>query len=209
MPATLTHLLLPPLHAGDWKALLGLWLQRWVSSHRSLFPSLFLPKIRVAETRSATLGDRIYNYRKWQQRWTPDTSFPCRCIDVADRTTLHAHSHAAILNDFGSINAAIDPDIMFASMKDQYYGDVDKLQQRFTFQLRKLARRWKVQRSSLEVEQSCRNYSLNIAPIFKTRLTGPLTRYDSQLAPSMRGLSFRQIIFRRELMYFALPCSPS
>ena len=152
VPATLTHLLLPPLHARDWKARLGLWLQQWVSSHRSLFPSLFLPKLRVVETRSATLGDRLYNYRKWQQRWTPDISFPCRCIDLVDRTMLHAHSHAVTLSDFGSINADIDSDIMSASMKDQYYGDVDKLQQRFTSQFRKLARRWNVQRSNLEVD---------------------------------------------------------
>ena len=75
VPTTMTQLLLPPLHVRDWKAKLGTWLQRWVASHRSLFRSLFLSKIRVVETRSATLGDRIYNYRKWQQRWTPDTSF--------------------------------------------------------------------------------------------------------------------------------------
>ena len=71
VPTTMTQLLLPPLHVRDWKAQLGTCLQRWVASHRGLFPSLFLPKIRVVETRSATLGDRIYNYRKWQRRWTP------------------------------------------------------------------------------------------------------------------------------------------
>ena len=81
VPTTMTQLLLPPLHVRDWKAQLGTWLQRWVASRRGRFPSLFLPKIRVVETRSATLGDRIYNYRKWQRRWTPDTSFPCRCTD--------------------------------------------------------------------------------------------------------------------------------
>ena len=151
-PATLTQLLLPPLHARDWKAKLGTWLQRWVASNRNLFPSLFLPKIRVVETRSATLGDRIYNYRKWQQRWTPDTSFPCCCIDVDDCTTFRAHSHAVVLNEFQCINADIDADIMSASMKDQYVGDVDKLQQRFTLQLRKLARRWKVQGSSFDAD---------------------------------------------------------
>ena len=75
-PSTLTQLLLPPLHVRNWKAQLGTWLQSWVaSSHRDLFPSLFLPKIRVVETRSATLGDRLYNYRTWQRRWTPDASF--------------------------------------------------------------------------------------------------------------------------------------
>ena len=63
LPSTMTQLLLPPLHVQNWKAQLGTWLQRWVASHRDLFPSLFLPKIRVLETRSATLGDRIYNYR--------------------------------------------------------------------------------------------------------------------------------------------------
>ena len=148
----MTQLLLPPLHVRDWKAKLGTWLQRWVASHRSLFPSLFLPKIRVVETRSATLGDRIYNYRKWQQRWTPDTSFPCRCIDVDDRATFRAHSHAVILSEFQCINTTIDSDVMSASMKDQYFGDVDKLQQRFVLQLHKLARRWKVQGSSFNAD---------------------------------------------------------
>ena len=147
-PATLTQWLLPPLHDQDWKAPLGTWLQRWVASRRSLFPSLFLPKIRVVETRSATLGDRIYNYRKWQQRWTPDTSFPCRCIDLDDL-----------------INAAIDFDIMSASMKDQYFGDVDKLQQRFTSQHRKLTRRWRVKGPVLKLIPglSCLNYLMSIA----------------------------------------------
>ena len=123
----MTQLLLPPLHVRDWEAKLGTWLQRWVASHRGLFPSLFLPKIRVVETRSATLGDRIYNYRKWQRGWTPDTSFPCRCIDVDDRTTSRAHSHAVILDEFRCINTDIDSDIMTAPMKDQYFGDVNKL----------------------------------------------------------------------------------
>ena len=67
-PSTLTQLLLLPLHVRNWKARLGTWLQRWVASHRDLFPSLFLPQIRVVETRSAALGDRIYNYRTWQRR---------------------------------------------------------------------------------------------------------------------------------------------
>ena len=40
-------------------------------------------------------------------------------------------------------------DIMAASMKDQYFGDVDLLHQRFTTQLRKLACRWHVHGSSL------------------------------------------------------------
>ena len=117
---------------------------------RNLFPSLFLPKIRVVETRSATQIDRVYNYRKWQQRWAPDITFPCCCVDVDDRTTFRAHSHAVILNEFHRINADIDADIMSASMKDQYFGDVDKLQQRFALQLCKLARRWKVQGSSFD-----------------------------------------------------------
>ena len=137
-PSTLTQLLLPPLHVRDWKAQLGTWLQRWVASHRDLFPSLFLPKIRAVETRSATLGDRIYNYRAWQRRWTPDVSFPCRCSDIDDHRLHRAHEHADI-----------DMDIMAASMKDQYFGDVDLLHQRFTAQLRKLARRWHVHGSSL------------------------------------------------------------
>ena len=152
VPTTMTQLLLPPPHVRDWKVKLGTWLQRWVASHRGLFPSLFLPKIRVVETRSATLGDRIYNYRKWQRRWTPDISFPCRCIDVDDRATFRAHSHAVILDEFRCINTDIDSDIMTASMKDQYFGDVDRLQQRFETQLRKLARRWKVQGSSFNAD---------------------------------------------------------
>ena len=62
-----------------------------------------------------------------------------------DCNTCRAHTHAVILDEFSRINADIDPDIMAASMKDQYFGDVDKLQQRFDMQLRKLARRWQVQ----------------------------------------------------------------
>ena len=148
-PSTLTQLLLPPLHVRNWKAQLGTWLQRWVASHRDLFPSLFLPKIRVVETRSATLGERIYNYRTWQRRWTPDVSFPCRCLDIDDHHLHRAHEHAVMVDEFSRINADIDMDIMAASMKDQYFGDVDLLHQRFTTQLRKLARRWHVHGSSL------------------------------------------------------------
>ena len=155
VPTTMTQLLLPPLHVRDWKAKLGTWLQRWVASHRGLFPSLFLPKIRVVETRSATLGDRIYNYRKWQRRWTPDTSFPCRCIDLDDRTTSHAHSHAVILDEFSCINADIDSDIMTASMKDQYFGDVNKLQQRFDMQQPILAELFAAHRSNVRDRADC------------------------------------------------------
>ena len=96
--------------------------------------------------------DRIYNYRKWQRRWTPDTSFPCRCIDMDDRITSRAHSHAVILDEFSRMNADIDSDIMAASLKDQYFGDINKLQQHFDMQLRKLARRWQVQRSSFTTD---------------------------------------------------------
>ena len=148
-PSTLTQLLLPPIHVPNWKAQLGTWLQRWVASHRDLFPSLFLPKIRVVETRSATLGDRIYNYRTWQRRWTPDMSFPCRCSDIDDCHLYRAHDHVVMVDEFSRINADIDIDVMTASMKDQYFGDVDMLHQRFTTQLRKLARRWHVHGSSL------------------------------------------------------------
>ena len=151
-PTTLTQLLLPPLHVRNWKALLGTWLQSWIASHRDLFPSLFLPKIQVVETRSATLGDRIYNYRTWQRRWTPETSFPCRCLDIDDHHIHRAHGHAVMVDEFSSINADIDMEIMAASMKDQYFGDVDLLHQRFTTQLRKLARRWHVHGSSLLVD---------------------------------------------------------
>ena len=152
VPTTMTQLLLPPLHVRDWKVKLGTWLQRWLASHRGLFLSLFLPKTRVVETRSATLGDRIYNYRKWQRRWAPDTSSPRRCIDVDDCATFRAHSHAVILDELRCINTDVDFDIMTASMKDQYFGDVDKLQQRFEMQLRKLARRWKVRGSSFNAD---------------------------------------------------------
>ena len=148
-PSTLTQLLLPPLHVRNWKAQLGTWLQSWIASHRDLFPSLFLLKIRVVETRSATLGDRIYNYRTWQRRWTPETSFPCRCLDIDDHHLHRAHEHAVMVDEFSRINADIDMEIMAASMKDQYFGDVDLLHQRFTTQLRKLARRWHVHGSSL------------------------------------------------------------
>ena len=134
-PSTLTQLLLPPLHVQNWKALLGTWLQSWITSHRDLFPSLFIPKIRVVETRSATLGDKIYNYRTWQRKWTPDTSFPCRCLDIDDHHLLRAHGHAVMVDDFSRTNADINVDIMAASMKDQFFGDVDLLHQRFTTQL--------------------------------------------------------------------------
>ena len=67
-------------------------------------------------------------------------------------TTSRAHSHAVILDEFSCINADIDSDIMTASMKDQYFGDVNKLQQRFDMQLRKLARRWHVQGSSFSTD---------------------------------------------------------
>ena len=140
VPTTMTQLLLPPLHVRNWKAQLGTWLQSWVASHRDLFPSLFLPKIRVVETCSATLGDRIYNHRKLQRRWTPDTLFPCRCLDIDNCNTFRAHTHAVILDEFSRISADIDPGILTASMKDQYSGDVDQLHQRFAMQLRKLAR---------------------------------------------------------------------
>ena len=148
-PSTLTQLLLPPLHVQNWKARLGTWLQSWIASHRDLFPSLFIPKIRVVETRSATLGDKIYNYRTWQRKWTPDTSFPCRCLDIDDHHLLRAHGHAVMVDDFSRVNADINVEIMAASMKDQFFGDVDLLHQRFTTQLRKLARRWHVHGSDL------------------------------------------------------------
>ena len=96
------------------------------------------------ETRSATLGDRIYNYRTWQRRWTPDISFPCRCSDIDDHHLHRAHEHVVMVDGFSRINADIDMDIMAASMKDQYF-----LHQRFTTQLRKLARRWHAHGSSL------------------------------------------------------------
>ena len=133
-------------------AILLPWLQSWIASHRDLFPSLFLPKIRVVETRSATLGDKIYNYRTWQRRWTPETSFPCRCLDIDDHHIHRAHGHAVMVDEFSRINADIDMEIMAASMKDQYFGDVDLLHQRFTTQLRKLARRWHAHGSSLLVD---------------------------------------------------------
>ena len=151
-PTTLTQLLLPPLHVRNWKALLGAWLQSWIASHLDLFPSLFLPTIRVVETRSATLGDKIYNYRKWQRRWTPETSFPCCCLDIEDHRVHRAHGHVVVVDEFSRINADIDMEIMAASMKDQYFGDVDLLHQRFTTLLRKLARRWHVHGSSLLVD---------------------------------------------------------
>ena len=69
-----------------------------------------------------------------------------------DKSIYRAHNHAVILDEFSRVNADIDPDIMAASMKDQYFGDVDKLQQRFDMQLRKLSRRWQVQRSSFSID---------------------------------------------------------
>ena len=63
-----------------------------------------------------------------------------------------AHDHAVIVDEFSRINADIDLDIMTASMKDQYFGDVDMLQQRFTMQLRRLARRWHVHGTSFPTD---------------------------------------------------------
>ena len=77
-PSTLTQLLLPPLHVQNWKALLGTWLHNWIASHRDLFPSLFIPKIRVVETRSATLGDK-------EHQETPDMG----CAPASSRSTPH------------------------------------------------------------------------------------------------------------------------
>ena len=54
-----------------------------------------------------------------------------------------------MVDDFSRINADINVAIMAASMKDQFFGDVDLLHQRFTTQLRKLARRWHVHGSDL------------------------------------------------------------
>ena len=44
-----------------------------------------------------------------------------------------------MVDEFSRINADIDIDIMTASMKDPYFGDVDMLRRVFTTQLRKLA----------------------------------------------------------------------
>ena len=57
-----------------------------------------------------------------------------------------------IVDEFSRINADIDLDIMTASMKDQYFGDVDMLQQRFTMQLRRLARRWHIHGTSFPTD---------------------------------------------------------
>ena len=80
---------------------------------------------------------------------TQDISFPCRCSDIDDHLLHRAHEHVVMVDEFSRINADIDIDIMTASLKDQYFGDVDMLHQRFTTQLRKLARRWRVHGSSL------------------------------------------------------------
>ena len=124
-PPSSANLLLPPAHATRWKQRLGIWLKQWVADHKQLFPSLFLPKIHVIETRSATLGDRIFNYRGWQQRRTPDTQFRCSCFDVSSQHLLFAHSHAVILSHFESVFSELNLDVMAASMKDQYYGSSD------------------------------------------------------------------------------------
>ena len=108
-----------------------------------------------------------------------------------DRTTSRAHSHAVILDEFSRINADIDSDIMAASMKDQYFGDVSKLQQRFDTRLRKLARRWHVRRSSFStgyINLFRRTCLQNIAPMSKTVLTGPPRHCNAPLAPCHRGL---------------------
>ena len=150
IPTTLTHLLLPPVHSRDWKAKLGLWLQHWVSHHTELFPSLFLLKLRVVETRSSTLGDCLFNYRKWQRQWTPDTSFSCSCFDVHLPHALSANSHAVSLSRFDLLNSAINQDTATASMKDQYYGETTRLHAKLCLQIRKPARRWNIRSSIFE-----------------------------------------------------------
>ena len=148
IPPPSANLLLPPTHATRWKQRLGIWLKQWVADHKQLFPSLFLPKIRVIETRSATLGDRIFKYRGWQQRWTPDTHFRCSCLDVSSQHLLFAHSHAVILSHFESVFSEIDPDVMAASMKDQYYGSTEKLLDQLRQKIRRLACRLRLQTST-------------------------------------------------------------
>ena len=148
IPPSSASLLLPPIHATRWKQRLGIWLKQWVADHQQLFPSLFLPKIRVIETRSATLGDQLFNYRGWQQRWTPDTHFRCACFDVSSQHLLYAHSHAVILSHFDSVFSQIGSDIMAASMKDQYYGSTDKLLDQLRQKIRRLACRLRIRSST-------------------------------------------------------------
>ena len=148
IPPSSANLLLPPLHATRWKQRLGIWLKQWVADRQQLFPSLFLPKIRVIETRSATLGDRIFKYRGWQQRWTPDTHFRCSCFDVSSQHLLFAYSHAVILSHFESVFSQIDPDVMAASMKDQYYGSTEKLLDQLCQKIRRLACRLRLRTST-------------------------------------------------------------
>ena len=95
IPPSSANFLLPPIHATRWKPRLGIWLKQWIADHQQLFPSLLLPKIRVIETRSATLGDRLFNYRGWQQRWTPDTHFRCSCFDVSSQHLLYAQYYGS------------------------------------------------------------------------------------------------------------------
>ena len=148
IPPSSANLLLPT-HATRWKQRLGIWLKQWVADHKQLFPSLFLPKIRVIETRSATLGDRIFNYRGWQKRWTPDTHVRCSCFDVSSQHLLFAHSHAVILSHFDAVFSEIDPDVMAASMKDQYYGSTEKLLAQLRQKIRRLACRLRLQTLTL------------------------------------------------------------
>ena len=144
VPPSSVNLLLPPIHATRWKQRLGVWLKQWVADHQQLFPSLFLPKIRVIGTRSATLGDR----RGWQQRWTPDTHFRCSCFDVSSQHLLYAHSHAVILSHFESVFSQIDSDVMAASMKDQHYGSTEKLLDQLRQKIRRLACRLRLRTST-------------------------------------------------------------
>ena len=148
IPPSSANFLLPPVHATRWKQRLGIWLKQWVADRKQLFPSLFLPKIRVIETRSATLGDRIFSYRGWQQRWTPDTHFRCSCFGVSSQHLLFAHSHAVILSHFESVFSEIDHDVMAASMKDQYYGSSEKLLAQLRQKVCRLACRLRLQTST-------------------------------------------------------------
>ena len=148
IPPSSADLLLPPIHATRWKQRLGIWLKQWVADHQQLFPSLFLPKIRVIETRRATLGDRLFNYRGWQQRWTPRTHFRCSCFDVSSQYLLYAHSHVVILSHFESVFFQINSEIMAAFMKDQYYGSTDKLLDQLRQKIRRLACRLRIRSST-------------------------------------------------------------
>ena len=139
MPTSSANLLLPPIHATRCKQRLGIWLKQWVADHQQLFPSLFIPKIRVIETRSATLGDRLFTYIAAGDKDGPLTLiFVVRALtSLRNICFMLTHMPSSCL--ISSQCSQIDSDVMAASMKDQSYGSTEKLLDQLRQKIRRLA----------------------------------------------------------------------